>query len=94
MKAVPHAYPAKRRAAPCTTEHPGPAVPARGNGTCHQGLNTLAFLLPLAGGGGLYLFCRRSAPRRAASIVRWTWAGVGFYAACYLLLALGAWFLY
>lgn len=59
----------------------------------HQGLNTLAFLLPLAG-VVLYLSCRRSVPRRAASLVRWTWAGVGFYAACYLLLALVAWFLY
>lgn len=59
----------------------------------HQGLNTLAFLLPPAG-VGLYLSCRCSAPRRAASLARWSWAGVGFYAVCYLLLALGAWFLY
>ena len=72
----------------------GPGCPSpRERDLPHQGLNTLAFLLPLAG-VGLYLFCRRRAPRRAASIVRWTWAGVGFYAACYLLLALGAWFLY
>lgn len=72
----------------------GPGRPSpRERDLPHQGLNTLAFWLPLAG-VGLYLFCRRSAPRRAASIVRWTWAGVGFYAACYLLLALGAWFLH
>ena len=76
-------------------KHPGQAAePGPGQADCpHQGLNTLAFLLPPAG-AGLYLACRRTAPRRAASLGRWTWAGVGFYAVCYLLLALGAWFLY
>lgn len=71
---------------------PGGALPPEGDRP-HQGLNTLAFLLPPAG-VGLYLSCRRAAPRRAASLARWSWAGAGFYIACYLLLALGAWFLY
>lgn len=59
----------------------------------HQGLNTLAFLLPPVG-AVLYLRCRRIVPRRAASLSRWTWAGVGFYAVCYLVPALGAYLWY
>lgn len=59
----------------------------------HQGLNTLACLLPPVG-AGLYLSCRRTVPRRAASLARWSWAGMGFYAASYLTLAVVDWFLY
>ncbi len=58
----------------------------------HQGLNTLAFLLPPLG-LGLYLYHRRKSPRRAASVARWSWAGVGLYLAGVLLpvLALHVW---
>lgn len=51
----------------------------------HMGLNTLSFLLPPAG-AGMYLRLRSAMPRRASAAGRWAWAGMGFYAGCYLIL--------
>lgn len=63
-----------------------PPEPQSGEGDKpHMGLNTLSFLLPPAG-AGMYLALRRTTPLRAAAAGRWAWAGMGFYARCYLVL--------
>lgn len=60
-------------------------LPGREADRPHMGLNTLSFLLPPAG-AGIYLALRHATPLRAAAAGRWAWAGIGFYAGCYLVL--------